>query len=526
MILLKGARAAGLPGISDGTHDLVFSGSTISSFDNGTAKSTFEEVIDGRELIVAPGFVDMHSHSDLYRFRSTSSGFSLGDIPKLTQGCTFQVLGQDGYSAAPIRTEDKSDYSQFISGLDGSLPVENWNWSSFSEYVSANSVLNGTETAHLVGHSTIRRHVAGMQNRLLTMAELAQMKELLRLALRAGAAGLSTGLVYAPASYSNSAELYELASVLAEFDSVMFVHLRSESSHIIEAFEEVANACIEAGCRLHISHIKTAGADNWHLTPLLIKTITDYVTEKELRLTADLHPYIAGSTMASVFLPGWFQSADLDETLRRLIDREAIEQARLQILNDIDSWDNWWRFSSGWSGIRFTECHDKSLIGRPIDVLLTENEITNHESHEAFAWFFRVLYKSKMQASIISFNNNEENIASYLKLPYVSLCTDGLINPHGQPHPRTYGSFPRLFNRFVNELGVLDLETAIDVASVRGRSVIRNRTIKDFVIFDPLLLKDNSTFTNPTLLSSGIVAEYISGKWIDIQELGRSISND
>jgi N-acyl-D-aspartate/D-glutamate deacylase len=346
------------------------------------------------------------------------------------------------------------------------------------------------------------------------------MKQLLRESLIAGAIGMSTGLVYAPASYSDSAELYELATVLAEFDSVMFVHLRSESNRVIEAFEEVADACEEAGCRLHLSHIKTAGADNWHLTPALISRINHYVNDRHLRITADLHPYVAGSTMASVFLPGWFQDGDIEETLRRLQDPTSIERARLQILNDVDSWDNWWRFSSGWQGIRFTECLDKTLIGIPLDQLIVKQGIDDIHSFEAFEWFFSVLASSRMQASIISFNNTEDNIAEFLKLPFISLCTDGLINPHGQPHPRTFGSFPRLFNRFVRDLGVLDLEQAVRVCALNGRSVIKDSRITDFVIFNPSEIRDEATFETPTNLSSGIVAEYINGNWIDIPRFG------
>lgn len=524
MRLIQGIRTIGVPQLDDGTHDVVVGNGKVSQFDNGSAQSSFDHVIDGRELVISPGFIDMHSHSDLYRFRKGHNGIALGDFPKLTQGCTYQVMGQDGYSAAPVRRSDKSDYSQFISGLDGSLPPDEWKWESFGQYMSANSTIAGTRTAHLVGHSTIRRHAAGMDNRLLTSNELEVMKHLLRESLSSGAIGLSTGLVYAPASYSNAAELYELATVLAEFDSVMFVHLRSESNRVIEAFEEVANACEEAGCRLHLSHIKTAGADNWHLTPALISLINHYVNERKSRITADLHPYIAGSTMASVFLPGWFQDGDIEETLRRLRDPASIEKARLQILNDVDSWDNWWRFSSGWQGIRLTECNDRSLIGAPLNQLITSKGIQDIHSYEAFEWFFSVLADSRMQASIISFNNTEDNISEFLKLPFISLCTDGLINPHGRPHPRTYGSFPRLFSRFVRELGVLDMEQAVKVCAINGRSVIRDSEINDFVIFDPNAICDNATFDSPMNLSTGIVAEYINDQWIDVPKMGEVIT--
>lgn len=511
-VLWKNLTVAGVSQIPSGKHDIVISSRGVHMYDGGTADSSFTDVRDGQGLLLAPGFIDMHSHSDLFRFKPGNSDMPLGDIPKISQGCTFQVLGQDGYSAAPVRPDDKDDYSQFISGLDGGLDPHEWRWSTFQEYSRRNHSIPGTKTSHLVGHSTLRRFVSGMAERYLSSTELDAMCELLRDSLRGGAVGLSTGLVYAPASFSNTAELVALARVLAEFDSVMFVHLRSESNRIIEAAEEVAHACVTAGCRLHISHIKTAGSENWHLTPRLISMLDTMVHDEGLRLSADLHPYVAGSTMATVFLPGWFQTGDISMTKQMLNSEEHTERARQQILEDIDSWDNWWRFSGGWKGIRFSDCKDKSLIGRPLDQLITERVGVETNSIEGFRWFFSVLADSDLQASIISFNNTEENIVPFLRLPYVSLCTDGLINPNGRPHPRTYGAFPRLFRRFVRELGVLDLETAIDIASVRGRAVVRQSHINDFVIVDPQTISDTATFDDPVSFSEGIVATYIDGK--------------
>ena len=514
MIAYQQIHTLGVPSVSDGLHDILMGNDGIVVLDSTRLLSGDIEIRDGRGLVLCPGFVDMHSHSDLYRFRSTSEGDALGDVPKLLQGCTFQVLGQDGYSAAPVRPDDISDYSQFISGLDGELDSRDWNWSTFGEYVTENRKIPGTRTAHLVGHSTLRRYVSGMADRKLTVRELQSMTDLLRDSLLNGACGLSTGLVYAPASFSDEAELFALASVLAEFDSVMFVHLRSESYNVISAAQEVANACLAAGCRLHISHIKTAGSDNWRFTPHLIRMLDEMVNERGLRLTADLHPYIAGSTMASVFLPGWLQSDDNRKTLEMLRSKEHIERARLQILEDVTSWDNWWRFSSGWQGIRFAECHDKSLLGRPLDRVILENVSADQFSFEAFEWFFGVIADSNLQASIISFNNSEDNIAPFLRLPYVSLCTDGLINPHGLPHPRTYGAFPRLFRRFQRELGVISLEDAVQIASIRGRTVVGNQPINDFVVFNPETFTDESTFEDPTTPPTGLATAFIGGQEI------------
>lgn len=517
MILYEGIEVCGIPGFSDGIFDIVVAGSGVKSFDGGTAKSTFTEIRNGAGLVICPSFVDMHSHSDLYRFMPHSGMLSLGDEPKVSQGCGIQVLGQDGYSAAPVREADKTDYSQFISGLDGQLEVDCWSWGSFDEYVQADIAVGGTKALHLVGHSTLRRYVSGMAKRELTQEELSLMCLALNESLKAGAVGMSTGLVYAPASFSSTAELLALAEVLARHNSVMFVHLRSESYQVLAAAEEVAEICAVTGCKLHISHIKTAGSDNWHLTPNLISLLNSYVENRGLQLSADMHPYIAGSTMATVLLPGWFQTSSASDTKYLLTNYESVTKARDQLLNDVTSWDNWWRFSDGWSGIRFSSCQYPNLLGRPISELLHEVGIQDQNGVEAFQWFFQILSDSNLQASIVSFNNCEENLVPFLKLPYMSLCTDGLINPGGQPHPRTYGAFPRLFNRFVKELGILNLRTAVQIASLRGRDVVATGPIEDFVVFNPNQIKDLSTFEEPTLRPAGIQSLFCSGREIAIE---------
>jgi N-acyl-D-amino-acid deacylase len=512
--LLKGVTPIGFGHLPTTPCDVLLTDLGPVLFDKGTAEGGFHEVLNAEGLVLAPGFMDMHSHSDLHRFHPGQDGVPLGDRPKLAQGCTHQVLGQDGYSAAPVRRHDAADYAMYISGLDGELGTA-FPWESFQEYVAANAAVPGTRTSHLVGHSTIRRAVMGMENRHAEIQDLDAMDAELDLALRSGARGLSTGLVYAPASFSNEAEVVRLCQVLARHDSVLFVHLRSESTNVMQAAEEVLEASRIAGSRLHISHIKTAGPANWHLTPKLIDFVQQY-RDQGVSITADLHPYVAGSTMATVFLPPWFLDGGNDAVVHRLRDPQAVARARDQMLNDTASWDNWWQFSSGWEGIVFAEVHDRSLLGRPVSMLLSEAGITDQNSQEAFEWFFARLADSNMRCSIISFNNSEENIAQFMKLPYVSICTDGLINPHGLPHPRTHGTFPRLFRRFVNELGVLDLESAVFAASVRGREPLGLSAEPDVVLFDPLLIEDKATFENPLATPVGITGVWMGSRRVSI----------
>ena len=510
--LIRSVNTIGVTGIVDGIHDVVVSPLGAVRFNGGTASGTFDRVLDGTGQVLCHGFVDMHSHSDLHRFHPGPGGTSRGDLSKLVQGCTHQVLGQDGYSAAPVRPDDAHEYALYISGLDGELG-EKFPWETFEEYIQANGRLGGTRTSHLVGHSTIRRAIMGMEQRYANADDLEGMGRELDTALRTGAKGLSTGLVYAPASYSNEAEVVELCRTLARHDAVLFVHLRSESTNVLAAAEEVLEASRIAKSRVHISHIKTAGSANWHLTPALLALVDRYRLNG-VKVTADIHPYIAGSTTATVFLPGWFLAGDTDTIIGRLRSVDAVARAREQILHDTASWDNWWRFSQGWDGIIFAEVHDRALLGRPVADLLRDRGITDGTSLEAFEWFFEQLAISRMRVSIISFNNSEENIAPYLRQEYVSICTDGLINPHGQPHPRTYGSFPRLFRRFVRETGVLSLEDAVAAASLRGLEPLRDTPKSDYVLFDPARIEDTSTFEHPVAIPRGISAVFMGGDMV------------
>jgi len=327
-MLVRGALLIDGTGADPRIADVrIGAGGRVSAISPSLTPDEAEEVVDGTDRVLAPGFVDMHSHSDLYTLVRPSDGAApLGDGPKLLQGCTAQVFGQDGISAAPVGEDDVEGYSAYIAGLDGFLPASQWTWRSFARYLAALRAASTTRVAGLVGHSTVRRLVMGMDDRPPTADELSAMQGAVAEAMDGGALGLSTGLVYVPAAYADTAELIALCSVVAAKGGRFFVHVRSESDRVVEATEEIITVAQRTGVHLHYSHIKAAGRRNWPLGERLVAMV-DAAIADGVTITTDVHPYTAGSTTATVLLPPWMLEGGRDAALRRLGDPAARERA-------------------------------------------------------------------------------------------------------------------------------------------------------------------------------------------------------
>lgn len=477
--------------------------------------------VAGEGLVLAPGFVDLHSHSDLYTLQREGADVPpVGDAPKLVQGCTAQVFGQDGISAAPVSDEDLDGHRAFLAGLDGVVADERWTWRGFGEYRAAVRGASATRTALLAGHSTIRRLVMGDAARPATPAELAEMQSALAQALDEGAAGFSSGLVYVPAAYSDTDEVAALCEVVAARGLPFFVHVRSESELVLEATDEVIEVAARTGCHLHYSHVKVAGRQNWHKAAALVDRV-EAARASGVTVSADVHPYVAGSTSAVVLLPPWVQEGGVDAAVSRLADPSVRERIRHQTLEDTTTWDNWWAFSDGWHGLRVAHAGREEIVGRSFwDLIEAAGEHDPH-SQEAFDVVLTLLAAERLAVSLVSFNNVEENVARFLSLPYTSVGTDAVLAPGGHPHPRLHGTFPRVLGRFVRELGTLALPEAVakmtsQAAAVVGWADRLGRIAPgmpaDLVLFDPERVADRATFESPWEYPVGIEGVWVGGR--------------
>jgi len=480
-----------------------------------------EEVIEGAGLAVAPGFVDLHSHSDLYTlFREALYGPPIGDSPKLVQGCTAQVFGQDGISAAPVSDDDLEDHMAFLTGLDGSIPEKYWTWRSFGEYLAAVRASSATRTALLVGHATIRRLVMGDAAREPSAEELAAMQEALATALDEGGRGFSSGLVYVPAAYATTDEVAALCEVVAARGLPFFVHVRSESDLVLEATDEVIEVAARTGCHLHYSHVKTAGRDNWGKAQAILDRV-EAARSSGVTISADVHPYVAGSTSAIVLLPPWVQEGGHEHAIERLGSAEVRARLRDQLMKDTTSWDNWWRFSDGWEGLRVARSRRPELVGLSFAEVIAAAHVSDPLSQEGFDVVFDLLASERLGMSLVSFNNVERNVARFMAQPYTSIGTDAVVDHGGHPHPRLHGTFPRVLGRFVRELGVLSLPEAVRKVTSQAAAVVgwdgvvgslEGGMPADLVLFDPAVVEDRATFEDPFEFPVGIEGVFVGGR--------------
>ena len=348
------------------------------------------------------------------------------------------------------------------------------------------------------------------------------MQGVIAQAMDEGAVGLSTGLVYVPAAYADTAELVALCEVVAAKGGRFFVHVRSESDRVVEATEEVIGVADRTGVHLHYSHIKAAGRSNWPLGERLVAMVTGAI-DAGVTITSDVHPYTAGSTTAQVLLPPWMLEGGRDAALQRLGDPAARERARRQLLTDTTSWDNWWAFSDGWDGLRVAGLPAgvrPELVGRSFADVLAEQGVADPHSPAAFDIAFDLMVEAGLAVSIVSFNNTEDNVARFLAQPHCTVGSDALVNPGGHPHPRLYGTFPRVLGHFVRDLEAIDLVSAVTAmtgraAAALGLPGLGSVTVgrpADLVLFNPASVADRATYEDPRVPPVGIERVWVAGR--------------
>jgi len=471
------------------------------------------EDIDCSGLVIAPGFIDTHSHSDL-------RVLSEPQLPmKIRQGITLEVFGQDGVSVAPIRATDQPQVARSLAGLDGRLDRA-WDWQSVAEYLAAvERAQPAIDCAYLIPHGAVRLSVMGMEDRRARPDEIREMQELIRQSMREGALGLSTGLIYPPCCFADTSELIELCRAVAEFDGIFVSHMRSESDYIEDAVAEMIEVGKQSGVRVHISHFKVAGRENWARIDGVLEMIHRAQAEG-VRLTADQYPYIAGSTMLGAILPPWAHAGGVEATLERLASMEERGRMRAAMLDrSRSSWDNFWKWS-GPEGIVISDIASGNpeylaeYLGRNLAEAASLSKRVDRVSEEEAAEFaFDLLFAERMGVGMISFSQSEDVVRKIMREPYVNVCTDGLLG--GKPHPRAYGTYPRILGRYVRESGLLTLEEAVrkmsrlaaETFQLHCHGRIEDGARANLVIFDPARVIDRATFDDSMRYPVGV--EYV-----------------
>ncbi len=461
-------------------------------------------VIDADGGIVCPGFIDTHSHSGPHLFSDPLME------PKLRQGITSEILGQDGISIAPVSAGHLPVWKAQVEEIEGLDPKIDWAaCGSVADYLARMKRLGVSGNyGYLVPHGNLRMAVMGMENRFADSNQMEAMCALLEREMQSGALGLSTGLIYAPCCFADTKELIALCKVVARRDGVFAVHQRSEANEILSSMEELLKIARESGVRLHISHFKICGKQNWNKAERIF-ALLDAAKQDGIRVTFDLYPYTAGCTALSVLLPPWAHEGGREQLCERLRDLPTRRKMKEDILEMNSQWDNFVEFA-GLDGIVITKSQNAQFIGRN---LLELGEMQGKDPLDAV---FDLLL-SESGVGIIDYYGSEDVLDSLIQRPEQNFCTDGKVCAH--PHPRLYGSFPRVLSRFVREKRLLTLEQAIhkmtglpaETFSLSGWGLIQERGCADLVIFDRFEIQDRATYLDPALYSSGIHLVMVNG---------------
>lgn len=467
-----------------------------------------DKVIDAKGRMVCPGFIDTHSHSDLQilvnPFNET----------KIRQGITTEVLGQDGISMAPLPLQYISSWRKNLAGLDGESDEIDWTYETTANYLKAMEEKGvGLNETYLVPHGNIRMEAMGLDDRAATEDEIKKMCDIARREMEAGAFGLSTGLIYIPCAYSKTEELIEICKVIAEYQGVFVVHQRSEAKAILDSMKEIIEIGKRSGVKVHFSHFKVCGKDNWKYIDEVIKLLEE-AENQGIEISFDQYPYAAGSTMLGVVLPPWAHAGGTDKLLERLKDKNQREKMIHDIENGIPGWDNFIEFA-GFDQIFITSVKTKAnenLIGKN---LLEVGKLKNKDPYNAT---FDLLYEEENAVGMVDFYGLEEHVIKFMKRKEQNVCTDGLLS--GKPHPRAYGSFPRILGRYVRELNILTLEEAVNkmtkkaarVFNIKNRGSLEAGNFADIVIVDLDKVKDKGDYVNPIQYPQGIDYVLINGQ--------------
>ncbi len=466
------------------------------------------EVIDAAGLVVAPGFIDTHSHSDLKILVEPAVE------PKVMQGITTEVLGQDGISMAPLPKEYISPWRKNLAGLDGDTDEINWEYETTENYLKMiEDVKPGLNECYLVPHGNIRMEAMGLDNRLPTEEELEKMRQITRREMEAGAIGLSTGLIYMPCAYSESKEIIEMCKVVAEYDGRFVIHQRSEADTILDSMEEVIKIGRESGVKVHYSHFKVCGKKNWDKIKDVIKLLEQAKAEG-IDVSFDQYPYVAGSTMLGVILPPWVHDGGTDKVLERLADPELRKKMVYDIEHGIPGWDNFVEFA-GLDQIFVTSVKTEKNQDAVGLSLIQLGELRGKNPYDAT---FDLLYEEQNAVGMVDFYGTEEHVKLFMKRPEMNVCTDGLLG--GKPHPRVYGAFPRVLGKYAREDKALTLEEAVYkmtkkpavTFNMTGRGEICEGAYADITVFNADTVIDKGTFTDPIQYPEGIVYVMVNGE--------------
>ncbi len=479
----------------------------IGRLDGAAAQRT----IDATGKVVSPGFVDMHTHSD-YTLLVDGRAES-----KIRQGVTTEVLGE-GTSPGPVQGETEASTREALARYGLGEP----DWRTLGEYFSRlERQRTATNVASYVSAGQVRVSVMGYEDRPPSPEELEEMRGLVAEAMEDGAQGLVASLE-GPYEVTTTEELIELAKVVSRYGGIYATHLRGQAETLFESIAEAIEIGEKGGVPVQIFHIKVAGKPNWGKMPEAL-ALVEAARARGLDVTADQYPYIAGAHPFLPLLPTWALEGGVEKTMERLRDPELRGRMKRDIEQGLEGWrGNYVQQTGGWGGVMISDTRtegNKNLIGK---TLADNGAMRGKDPAEAF---FDLMLEENGQVFGILFHMNEEDVQTALRAPWVSIGSDGTAlaveGPlsEGQPHPRNFGTFPRVLGHYVRELKILPLEMAIRKMTsagaqrlgLRDRGLLREGYWADVVVFDPERVIDKATFEDPKQYPEGIDYVLVNG---------------
>ena len=460
------------------------------------------KIIDARNLKVTPGFIDIHSHTDTGLFINPNAE------SKIRQGVTTEVSGQDGSSVAPRKNNSDDDEYE----------IDEKSWSTFPEFFR---LLEENKTAvnfvTFVGQGTLRGYVVGEDDRIATSEEIEQMKKLAMEALDQGAFGISSGLEYTPGSFASTEEISELCKVMKNRGGIYATHMRNEADTVLEAISEAIQIGKAAGVPVNISHLKLQGKANWNKIDQAFALIED-ANNNGHRVTFDRYPYTAFSTGLSNLFPLWSRDGGRERFLERLQNKNDLVEIKKYVLDKVSSLSNWDAVLI--AGVKKES--NKQYEGKTIQQIISQT------NEDPFEFTRNLLIDENGSVSMCGFGMSEENTSRILSHPLCIVASDASARAtygklsEGNPHPRSYGTFPRFLSRYVRQSNIIALPEAIkkitsfpaETLGISNRGVIAKGKMADIVCYDYKNIIDKSDYVNPHQYSQGVQYVVVNGELV------------